>query len=281
MSITTFLTGTPDTAPVVASTAPLTPPAASAPAIPSGAPLSLGTVDFEDFAVPEDVKFGSTQNITEHRLIGGKKVYDSNGGEDKPISWSGLFLSTDADTKAAQLKAMAEAGRTVILAWGSYNYSVIVKDVDLTYKLNRIAYSITCLVKSASPAAASSPSLLQSVQSDVSNANTTVTNAAIGTQITNTNSSLTGLTSLPGSSSVQTTNLLQGLTFTQSAIQLQMQAASNTIFQLGSLGGEATTTQTIAALSRASAALASFENLAQVGSLVGRATNNVTNGGIY
>jgi hypothetical protein len=58
--------------------------------------LTLGGVPFQDFEVPEQIRFGGSQRLAVHELIGGGRVVDALGDDAGEISFSGIFSSSDA-----------------------------------------------------------------------------------------------------------------------------------------------------------------------------------------
>jgi hypothetical protein len=53
--------------------------------------LTLGGVPFQDFEVPEQIRFGGAQRLAVHELIGGGRVVDAPGDDAGEISFSGIF----------------------------------------------------------------------------------------------------------------------------------------------------------------------------------------------
>ncbi len=138
----------------------------------SDAPVVLGDFEFQDFEVPEFISWGGQQQLTVHKLPGGKRVIDAMGRDDAPLAWSGVILSPDAAERAYQLDQMRIAGLPVDLTWGDHYFTVVVQ--GLTFEDRRpgyVSYKISCVVSDdQSDDPASDPTLLGSETEDVSSA---------------------------------------------------------------------------------------------------------------
>ena len=89
--------------------------------------LKLGPVLFQDFEVPERVRFGGKQRLAVHVLPGGGRVVDAMGADEAPVSWAGVFSGPGAGERAALLDGMRRAGNVVPLAWSGSRYSVVIE----------------------------------------------------------------------------------------------------------------------------------------------------------
>ncbi len=133
--------------------------------------VSLGSVTFQDMEVPEKITSGGTQQLTVHRLLGGMRVIDAMGPDDRSLDWSGIFRGLSAASRGRQLDAMRTAGKPVQLRWLGEVRTVIVQscELDWTKGGNRIPYRISCTVVPR-PATPAKPGLLQQLGSDITSA---------------------------------------------------------------------------------------------------------------
>lgn len=111
------------------------------------AALVLGGIVFKEYEIPESLKFGGSQTAAVHKLIGGSRVVDAMGPDDKDPSWSGRFQGADATDRARALEALRVSGAAVPLVFGAFMYLVIVNHVDCDYERPyQIKYSVNCIV---------------------------------------------------------------------------------------------------------------------------------------
>ena len=116
--------------------------------------LTLGGVPFQDFEVPEQIRFGGAQRLAVHALIGGGRVVDALGDDAGEISFSGVFAGNDASARAQTLDAACALGATIPLVWDGFYYSVIIAEFAASYtKPWWIPFALRCAVV-VDPAAA-------------------------------------------------------------------------------------------------------------------------------
>jgi hypothetical protein len=109
--------------------------------------LLLGPILFQDFELPERVRWGGRQKLTVHRLPGGVRVIDSLGRDDADIVWSGVFSGTDAALRARAVDLMRADGGFWPLTWNLFFYTVVISRFDADYaRSNWIPYRIACTV---------------------------------------------------------------------------------------------------------------------------------------
>lgn len=102
---------------------------------------------FQNFEVPDRAPFGGEQSLAVHKLIGGQRIIDTMGRDDQDISWSGMFLSPDADVRARQLDQVRVAGQVQQLTWGEHRYNVLIQSFRPNYEQpGKVPYSITFTV---------------------------------------------------------------------------------------------------------------------------------------
>ncbi len=117
--------------------------------------VTLGDVTFQDFEVPERIRFGGEQRTAVHELIGGGRVVDVLGGQPAEIGFHGIFSGTDAAARAQSLDSARAAGAVLALGWDGFFYHVVIADFEAAYeKPFWIPFRITCLAVSDSAIAA-------------------------------------------------------------------------------------------------------------------------------
>ena len=105
---------------------------------------------FSSLEIPSEIKFGGSQQLAVHKLIGGARVIDAVGRDDRPLEWSGFFMGdyiSDPITRALYLDGLRVSGAPQILSWSAFLYQVIVKEFEANYQRRyQIPYRITCEV---------------------------------------------------------------------------------------------------------------------------------------
>ena len=92
--------------------------------------LTLGSVVFADFEVPETLSIGGKQQLVIHSLPGGGRVVDAMGAAEGPIRWSGVFSGPQAAERVRALEIIRRGGQQQVLTWDAWRYSVIVQEFD-------------------------------------------------------------------------------------------------------------------------------------------------------
>jgi len=109
--------------------------------------LTLGGVPFQDFEVPEQIRFGGGQRLAVHDLIGGGRVVDALGDDAGEISFSGIFSGNDAAARAQALDAACALGAAIPLVWDGFYYSVVIAEFAAVYtKPWWIPFALRCAV---------------------------------------------------------------------------------------------------------------------------------------
>jgi hypothetical protein len=107
-------------------------------------PVFLGSVQLQGFEVPETAPWGGEQALTLHKLIGGARVIDAMGVDDRAITLKGTFLSPDADSRALQVDVMRKAGQPVMFGYANHVYQVVIKSFAPDFERpDRVKYQLT------------------------------------------------------------------------------------------------------------------------------------------
>ena len=127
--------------------------------------VTLGGVAFTGFEVPERITWGGQQQLTIHKFPGGTRVIDAMGRDDKPLDWSGIFLSADATVRAQAIDAMRVGGAPVALSWANFSYTVVVASFEADYERSGLLhYRISCTVLADASAQAQVPFISTAMQ---------------------------------------------------------------------------------------------------------------------
>lgn len=98
-----------------------------------------GGVNFAVEDMPAEVKLGGEQVLAVHKYAGGGIDVQSMGAFDDPVSWSGTFTYTNADsgdtalTRALKLNAMRVQGQQVTLVIGTMQQDVMISKFSFVF----------------------------------------------------------------------------------------------------------------------------------------------------
>ena len=206
--------------------------------------LILGDMRFSRFEVPERINFGGEQALAVHELVGGKRIVDAMGRQDKALDWSGIFLGDNASERARYLNYLRIAGKPLPLIWEDYSCSVAIKSVSLDYQRKyEIPYSISCVVieDATIPVSVVPPASIDSAINDDAVAATAL-GAQIGDpQLTASISTLTtaisSVSSFANAAQSTISGVLGPVLAVQSRIGTLISVTSNTIANIASVGG--------------------------------------------
>jgi len=116
--------------------------------------LTLAGVPFQDFEVPAQIRFGGSQRLAVHELIGGGRVVNALGDDAGEISFSGIFSGSDAAARTQTLDAACALGAEIPLVWDGFYYLVVIAEFSASYtKPWWIPFSLRCAVVVVSAAA--------------------------------------------------------------------------------------------------------------------------------
>lgn len=111
--------------------------------------FSLGGFEFTALEIPAQISVGGQQRIVVHERVGGTRVVDSMGRQDRPLEWSGIFMGSTAVDRSRFLDSLRIGGAVQALVWGEFNYDVKIQDFQADYrKAFEIPYRISCTVVS-------------------------------------------------------------------------------------------------------------------------------------
>lgn len=239
----------------------------------------LGSVVFQDFAIPEKINFGGKQQNTIHRMIGGARVVDAMGPDPTEITWSGKFRGANALAFAEACDAMRIAGLPVSLTWLGLFYTVLVSEFKAeTEKFYEVPYTVTCVVVTdpAQAIAATGGGLTALVGGDVAAALAAAPTAALSA-VTALSALTSAVPSFVGAPASTVTPILASVTAAQAALTATA-AASDAVLSAGI--GSANVAQQPAVLAALIAACANESAAQGAYALVTRVGVNLTTGAV-
>ncbi|MDE2354606.1 MAG: hypothetical protein KGL17_06245 [Betaproteobacteria bacterium] len=247
--------------------------------------VQLGTFAFADTEVPERIPFGGKQALVVHELVGGVRVVDAMGAFDADMEWSGIFVGSDAVSRARQLDEIRRLGAAVTLQWSEFNFQVVVQTFAADFeRFYQVPYRISCVVVSdqgGDAPIAEASNLDNQLRTDLGTSNTL--SASIGnpllTSTMSTLSSAIGAVSDFAKATQSTINgVLQPLAAVQSQVTTLIASVANVAGNVTTLGGIAPgnpIAQQAASLSSQAAAFTSMPQLYALKSTLGRMSTNL------
>jgi hypothetical protein len=110
-------------------------------------PVQLGSINLQDFEVPQSVQFGGRHRLAVHTLAGGRRIVERLGPDDGDIQFRGIFSGPAAESRARAFDNLRVSGEIVWLTWESFRRRVIVESFTADYQSPWwIAYQIRCVV---------------------------------------------------------------------------------------------------------------------------------------
>jgi hypothetical protein len=250
--------------------------------------VSIGDFVFDGWEVPESIKWGGTQRVNVHKLVGGDRVIDAMGPDHADISWSATMLSPDASLRADELDQMRISGQLFPIIFANRYYEGVISNFQADQrKAWHVPYNITLVVwrDQSFVAANPQPTALAAVTDDVS-AGLAITSAGLATAAT----ALALVSPILVSMSVidqgaaSTIALASNLTLASTAATAAASLANATIAGVtagavttGIVAGTATVDTAITTLATVGQATQDAAAAAAMASYVSRASKNVAN----
>jgi hypothetical protein len=110
-------------------------------------PIQLGSINFQDFEIPQTLRFGGRHRLTVHSLANGRRIIERLGPDDDEIQFRGIFSGPTAEARARALDNLRLSGEIVWLTWKSFRRLTIVKSFIADYHSPWwIPYQVSCVV---------------------------------------------------------------------------------------------------------------------------------------
>jgi hypothetical protein len=250
--------------------------------------LTLGPITFADFEIPREVPFGGAQTLVVKKLVGGDRVIDAMGRDDRDIGWSGRFRGALAEVRARQLDLIRIQGQQQLLSWSSLRFLVVVERFEASFEQPfEIPYSISCVVMQdlSVPILPAQPDVDATIFGDLNGAGglaSEINVAQITTAVASVASAANSVASFSGASSVQVAGVQSSIQVALGVVNSQQTVENAAVAPTGSVAGVVGGLQPLAlaqSLSGQSAAMAQLAQLYQLQALLGRASINVANAG--
>lgn len=252
--------------------------------------LQLGDVAFKQFEVPEVLPFGGDQMLAVKRLVGGTRVIDAMGPDDRPVEWSGIFLGKYAGQRAELLDAMRREGKALPLSWGRHSYTVIVGTFEAQFQRKyQIPYRISCVVLEdlATPSVSEAQaSLDDQIEQDLKNAETKgglIGNETLASAITTIRSAVSEVTSFVSATAKEIQSVLEPVLATQQQVRSiisELSPLGDTAVALAGVVPYAPFGQAATSLQQNIDRLGQLDNLYQLDAALGRMSTNLTADGV-
>jgi len=250
-------------------------------------PVTLGDFIFAGYEVPESIRWGGSQSLSVHKLVGGERIIDAMGADDADIGWSGIFLSSDASDRADELDQMRIAGVPVSLLFSGRSYDVVIRSFRADQrKQNHVPYQIVCTVLRDFGPNQSSPTILSQVTDDLNTAlgfDVPQALSAAQTALQTVTPVLVPIVSLVGGTAASAA-VAKGLGTAQAIVTSADSIAEGQIAGLataaataGNLAGAVSPSGATANMNTALAATQTAATAAAMGAYIGRAQVNVAN----
>ena len=206
--------------------------------------LTLGDFTFSNLEIPASISIGGEQVLAIHKLIGGARIIDAMGRDDKPLEWGGMLLGSSALSRARYLDGLRIAGKVLALKWHEMSYNVVIQsfsaDFEAFYKL---PYKITCVVVQDLTTPINTLAI-DSVTSLVSNDMTTanaiganVGNSALTAKLSSLQSAIKSISDFAKATQAQINSVLQPLADARAQVKVLVASVGNVVQNVTTLGG--------------------------------------------
>jgi len=114
-------------------------------------PIQLGSINLQDFEIPQTLRFGGRHRLTVHSLANGRRIVERLGPDDDEIRFQGSFSGPTAEGRARAVDNLRLSGEIVWLTWESFRRLTIVKSFTADYQLRRRPSDTNCILAGAEP----------------------------------------------------------------------------------------------------------------------------------
>ncbi len=145
----------------------------------ASSPVTLGSMTFAGFEVPDQLRVGGEQTLVVHKLPGGDRVIQAMGNDPDRLTLSGRFIGPTAQSRAQQVEALRRGGAPQKFGIAGLSMRVLVMAFSYDYQQKGawLPYTLVLeiLPQVATSSSLSSSSLSSLVGSDLAGAITSVT----------------------------------------------------------------------------------------------------------
>ena len=251
--------------------------------------LTLGSVIFQDFEIPQELPFGGSHMLVVKKLVGGDRVIDAMGRDDAEKAWAGRFRGSQAEARARILDEMRIGGEQQLLTWSSLRFLVVIDKFEFRFSggPQEIPYSISCTVIQdlSAPIVAVAPTANSLIFGDINSAGTLageINVSAIVASVAQVASAANAVAKFSGASPSQVAGVQTTIQTALTATATQQTVLNAAVAPSGSVAGVVgggAPAALAASLSGQSAAFGQLAQLYQLQALLGRTSINVANAG--
>lgn len=206
--------------------------------------VTLGDLTFAYMEVPESIPFGGEQRLTVHELVGGVRVVDAMGRSDMPLEWTGLFLGDTALERARYLDTQRVSGQAMLLTWSELRYRVVIQKFEASFERPyQVPYRISCVVvedQTGPVNTVEQPSVDDLMAGDMGLVNgfgSLIGDGPLSGLLGTLNTAIRGVSSFANAAQSTINAVIAPIQAVQGRVGLLIASASNTISNVGTLGG--------------------------------------------
>lgn len=247
--------------------------------------VTLESVQFSNLEVPENIPFGGDQKLNVHELIGGARVVDAMGRSDMALEWSGHFLGENALDRARYVDGLRVAGNAVPLNWSELSYTVVIRTFEADFRNQAwIPYRISCVVVEdlSNPVSSLPPAALDDqMDADMDAANGyggLIGDGTLTGLLGGLDSAIGAVSSFANAAQATINTVLLPIAAVQSRVGILIASLTNTVQNVGTVGGVLPNTPITSAASSLINQAANFNQLPPLyglQSVMGRMTANL------
>lgn len=206
--------------------------------------LVLGDFIFSSFEIPREIPFGGEQRLAVKQLVGGQRIVDAMGRNDRAPEWSGIFMGKGAIDRARYLDSFRVDGIARGLTWGALSYLVIVREFHPDYRRQyEIPYRIVCEVVSdlTQPATQNpTPPIDAAIAGDMFTAQTLsggIGDSSLSSLMGGLNAAISAVSTFAHATQSVIAGVLQPLAAVQSRVGILITSGNSTLANLTTFGG--------------------------------------------
>lgn len=206
--------------------------------------VTLGDFVFAGMEMPESLRFGGTQALVVHRLIGGQKVVDAMGPDDAPPEWGGWFRGENALARARYLDTLRKQGKALTFTYSEFRYLVLINSYTADFQRPyQIPYRISLEVVEdlTAPVTVIAPSSIDDVMGDdMSTANGLgglIGDGILSSLLGGLDTAISAVSSFANASTSVINSVLAPIAAVQGRVSTLIASTGNSIQNVGTLGG--------------------------------------------
>lgn len=250
--------------------------------------VKLGDFEFRDYEVPSKICFGGEQRLAIHELVGGTRVVDATGRQDRALEWEGRFQGQEATPRARYLDFLRIQGKPLELTWWEFRYRVVIVSYEADFeRFYQIPYKIKLVVVQdlASPTKASTlDSIDSAIRDGVTESKSFIQQmsdgirTAVETVMAPVEAAIAVVNDIANASQAVISSVLTPLAEAQQTVQQLIASTGNTIQNVTTVGGlfpNSPLARNASNLISEATAISDLSNLTQVNGILGGMNTNL------